>query len=478
MSGLSRRRRALVVALGASLVLGCRALGGEESSAPPNFVLLMTDDQGWGELGARGHSSLRTPHLDRLAGDGLVFERFYAAHPTCSPTRASFLTGRHPNRTGTFSWGHELPGSERTLAEELTRAGYATGHFGKWHVGSVRPEDATSPGAQGFETWASAPNFFDLDPLLSVEGTVVEHRGEGSDVVTERALAFIERSVADRRPFLAVVWYGNPHLPHVATEDDLASLGHLPEEERAYAAELEAIDRSVGTLRAGLRALGVEDRTLVWFTSDNGPRPPAPFDEEATAGLRGRKGSLWEGGVRVPALVVWPEVVEAGRRTSVVASTSDLLPTVLELAGVELPPVPLDGVSQVPALHGREVPRPRGLGFWALPTGGRVMHARKMLELMRAGERSPEEQPPVVQPDLLRGEPRGAAAWIDGDLKLHADREEGGLRYRLYDLAVDPGESRDLAAERTATVARLASDLAAWRQEVARDWLARHAPSD
>ena len=156
----------------------------------PNIVLCMADDQGWGDMGSSGHPVVQTPNLDAMAKQSLRFHRFYAAAPVCSPTRASVLTGRHPNRSGCFAWGHVVPGDEWTLAEALRERGYATGHFGKWHVGSLRSGDPTSPGEQGFEEWVSSPNYYDLDPSFSDRGAVVETEGEGSDVSVDFALRF------------------------------------------------------------------------------------------------------------------------------------------------------------------------------------------------------------------------------------------------------------------------------------------------
>ena len=144
----------------------------------PNFILAMADDQGWGEMGYQGHKALKTPYFDEMSRSGLRFDRFYAAAPVCSPTRASCLTGRHPNRMGVFKWGYPMRTGETTIAEALKKAGYTTGHFGKWHLGSVRADSAACPGANGFDEWASAPNFYENNPLFSHNGKVIEVKGE------------------------------------------------------------------------------------------------------------------------------------------------------------------------------------------------------------------------------------------------------------------------------------------------------------
>src|SRR4051812_35328677 len=160
---------------------------GRPALAKPNIILCMADDQGWGDVGYNGHPVLKTPHLDAMAAAGLRLDRFYAAAPVCSPTRGSVLTGRHPNRFGCFSWGHALRPQEVTLARALRQAGYATGHFGKWHLGSVQEGSPVNPGACGFGRWLSSPNFFDNDPVLSREGKAVPFRGESSAVTADAA---------------------------------------------------------------------------------------------------------------------------------------------------------------------------------------------------------------------------------------------------------------------------------------------------
>ena len=453
----------------AGLLAGCSPFAGTPGdAAPPNVLLIVTDDQGWGEVGARGHPHLRTPALDAMAQRGITLDRFYAAAPVCSPTRASLLTGRHPVRTRTLAWGHVLPGEEQTVAELLAARGYATGHFGKWHLGSVRAGEATSPGAQGFEEWASSPNFFDLDPRLSVNGRVVESRGEGSDVVTDRALEFVRAAVACGRPFFAVVSYGNPHLPHVALDDDLAAQSHAPADARSYYAEIEAVDRNVGRLRDALEELGVARDTLTWFTSDNGPLAPGSAEAHETAGLRGRKGSLWEGGVRVPCLITMPGVVAAGSRSSAVAGTVDVLPTLLDLAGAAPPAATLDGISLAPVLRGEPRARPRGLGFWTPPAKGRAQHAERILAAQLAGERHPEETLPVVDLGFASQRPfPGHGVWIEGDWKLHAFPGEASVRFELYELAGDPAESVDVAARHPERVERMRAALDAWQRSIA-----------
>lgn len=471
----------------ARLAAGCAALlalaacahtgAGQERTPPerPNFVLVLTDDQGWGEAGFRGHPWLRTPELDAMAAAGMELTRFYAAAPVCSPTRASLLTGRHPLRSRVATWGHELPPEELTVAELLGDAGYRTGHFGKWHLGSVRAGEPTSPGGQGFDTWASSPNFFDLSPRFSVNGRVERTEGEGSDRAMDYALEFITECAAGDEPFLAVVWLGSPHDPHQATEADLAAIaerGEAPEETWAYLAELEAVDRNVGRLRRTLREQGVADETVVWFTSDNGPRAPKAAAELSTGGLRGQKGTLFEGGVRVPCLIEWPGHIAGGTRSAQLAVTSDWLPTLLEWAHVRTPAEApaLDGVSIAGTLHGKASLERPGVGFWTLPTPGRGQRAEHILEAIEQGEVHPSESPITLDLAVYSGPPYGGtAAWQEGPWKLLRRTGKEGERLDLFDLLSDPCETRNVADDHPKVTARLARSLERWQAEVAAD---------
>ena len=423
----------------------------------PNVILVMSDDQGWGDAGFAGHQVLQTPHLDAMAAEGLVLERFYAAAPVCSPTRASVLTGKHPARLRIpgANAGH-LPSSESTLAELLRSAGYHTGHFGKWHLGTLtrdvedgrrggrENEHYSPPWWHGFEecfsteqavaTWDPMDNQFLATPTRYWTGpgrTANENlAGDDSRVIVDRVLPFIERAQEKEQPFLAVVWLHAPHQPVVAGPEYLARHADLTEGQQHYFGVLEAMDEQVGRLRAFLSERGLAENTLLWFCSDNGPEgrdaqlaDPTNRYQGSTGGLRGRKRSLLEGGVRVPGLVVWPGHIEPATRSRVPMVTSDILPTLAELLeldhALELASN-LDGVSMAAALQGATEPREAPIGF----TSGKQR------------------------------------AWLDESLKLFS-RDEGET-YALYDLDVDPGEHVDLAAEQPERVAAMRADLEAW----------------
>ena len=412
-------------------ISGCAAP--EQAADPhPNFVLVMADDMGWGQTGYYRHPVLQTPQLDAMAAAGLRFDRFYAGAPNCSPTRATVMTGRTNDRTGVQDHGFALRRQERTIARALNEAGYATAHFGKWHLNGLRgpgvpvlADDTRHPGVFGFDTWLSVTNFFERDPLMSREGLFVQHRGDSSEVIVAEALGFIRRQVERSNPFFAVIWYGSPHSPWIASEEDRAPFAGLDENSRHHYGELAAMDRSIGTLRSGLRELQIERRTVLWFTSDNGGLPKV--EPGTVAGLRGFKGSLYEGGIRVPAIIEWPEGIRQPRVTKFPSVTMDIFPTVAAIAG--LPPEaalqPQDGIDLRPLFEGEPGRREQAIGF---RHGGRI-------------------------------------ALIDNHLKIVRNSADKAA-YQVFDLAADPGETADISSDRPGETARLREAVEAWNTSV------------
>jgi len=422
---------AAVVALGLS---GCAgpARRTEERAGNPNIILCMTDDQGWGDVSYNGLKQIQTPALDAMAAEGMRFNRFYAAHPSCSPTRASVMTGRHPYRMGCLWPGMPLKKEEMTIAQAVKRAGYATGHFGKWHLngvagpGKLIPDsDPLSPRNVGFDEAFSVSNYFELDWTFSHNGVPEKVTGDGSDAIVGEALKFIEKNAKQDKPFFAVIWFGSPHVPHKPLPKDLKKAGGS-----AYYGEMVGVDRSMGTLRRGLRKLGIADDTLLWFCSDNGGwlDPAAPSDHGSNGPLRGRKGELWEGGVRVPGLIEWPARIKRPVVTEVSACTSDIYPTIVDILNLKVPNQvePLDGISLVPLLDGRMKERPSPIGFWARGFG---------------------------------------LAWNDNRYKLI---QSAPNKWDLYDITVDISEETDLAAKHPEIVNRMKAELENWRQSVQR----------
>lgn len=466
---MANTRREFLGAIGAAAGLGAlRHAGAGEAPAGrlPNVVLCMADDQGWGDMAYNGHPVLKTPHFDALARVGLRFDRFYAAAPVCSPTRGSVMTGRHPNRFGCFKWGHTLRPQEITVAEALKAAGYATGHFGKWHLGSVRKGSPVNPGASGFDEWFSAPNFFDNDPVMSREGVAVPTQGESSMVTVDAALAFIRKQAKGPKPFLAVVWFGSPHNPHQAAEEfrePYADQG----KKQDFLGEITGMDAAFGKLRAELRTLGIHENTLLWYCSDNGGLPGL-----GSTGGRGHKGQVYEGGLRVPALLDWPARIRALRVTEVPCNTCDIYPTLLEIAGVTMPnQPPLDGVSLVSLLDGKMDARPKPMGFWDHPTGGVGTPSKpwmaELLEAQKAGKEPVPARLDLDAAEIKRQYPEdsfpGHAAWLDWPWKLHRiEAKTGAVKIELYNLADDAGEKNDLAAQQAERVKALLAALEGW----------------
>ena len=412
--------------------------------------------------------------MDEMARNGLRFDRFYAAAAVCSPTRGSVMTGRHPNRFGCFAWGHTLRPQEITIAEALKKAGYATGHFGKWHIGSVRADGAASPGNSGFDEWFSSPNFYENNPLFSHNGKVIETKGESSDVTAGLAMDWIGKVAKGKKPFLAVVWFGNPHSPHVAVDKFKNMYSDQPDGVAHFYGEITAMDAALGKMRSGLRKLGIADNTVLWYCSDNGSLPKG-----SSGGLRARKGSLYEGGIRVPAVLEWPAWVKANRITDINANTSDIYPTLLELAGVALPKNQprLDGISLAPLLRGEKQVRKQPMGFWTYHNRGYGRHARRMLEALRQEQLDGNQQPAAPEGQIGHFHPAdnlsGHSAWIEGDYKLHripVKKNATQFNYELYHLVNDPKESNNLLNEDKSRLAkrfgRMKAELVTWQQSV------------
>jgi arylsulfatase A-like enzyme len=412
------------------------------AAAPrPNIIFVMADDMGWGETSYRGHPVLKTPNLDAMAAAGLRFERFYAGAPVCSPTRATVMTGRSNDRCGVLTHGYALRLQEKTIAQALQAAGYVTGHFGKWHLNGhsgpgvpLLADDPRQPAAFGFDEWLSVSNFFDMNPLLSRGGRFEEFEGDSSEIVVAEAVKFLKQHRDDGQPMFAVVWYGTPHSPFRALPEDKAQFGGLDEASANHYGELVALDRSLGTLRAALRDLGIADNTLLVFCSDNGGLPG--IRPETVGGLRGNKGSVYEGGLRVPGILEWPGTIQP-RITSYPACTLDLFPTVADIlslpADVFIQPV--DGLSLKPLLSKELETRSKPIPF--------RFHAQSAL--------------------------------VDNRHKIVTTNRAGG-KLELYDLEADPHESHDLSGEQKERFEQLKQQLVAFNKSVDDSFAGRDYP--
>ena len=442
------------------------------SENKPNIILVMADDLGWGDVAYNGHPVIKTPHLDAMAANGLKFNRFYAGAPVCSPTRGSVLTGRHPQRYGipTANQGH-MKDNEVTLPEVLKSQGYTTGHFGKWHLGTMTPEYSgkrnrkpekhySTPGMNGIDEWFAteyAVSTWDPYKPENAHDSVVDPRvlywengeniidgfaqglvGCDSRIIMDKALPFIEKQAKSETPFFALIWFHAPHSPVVAGPEYLAMYSDEEEGKQHYYGVVTALDDQLGRLRSALREWGVADNTMVWFCSDNGPEgnPEARRRNQGSAAdFRGRKRSLYEGGVRVPGILEWPVKV-SGKETNFPAVTSDYFPTILAVLSFhihEMNTRPYDGVSLLPVIEDGLKVRPR--------------------------------------PILFDG--HGLATLNDNRYKLvhnptqERHRSDNGTasvaEWELYDLMADPSETINLAERQPELLKRMRSQLRAWQ---------------
>ena len=362
-SGL-RRIAGLILIAGAvtRLMSGASVAVSAETRHVPNIVIILTDDQGWGDLSVNGNTNLSTPNIDSLARDGASFDRFYVC-PVCSPTRAEFLTGRYHPRSGVYSTssgGERMNLDEMTIADTFKAAGYATGAFGKWHNGMQYPYHPNGRGFDEFYGFCSGHWGDYFSPPLEHNGQIVPGDGFIIDDLTNKAMAFIESN--KDKPFFAYLPYNTPHSPMQVPDPywdkfkdkELALHNRDAEREdightRCALAMCENIDWNVGRLLEKLDALELTDDTIVIYFCDNGPN-----GVRWNGGMKGRKGSTDEGGVRSPLLMRWPEHIPAGKQVTHLGAVIDLLPTLADLAGIDVASKkPLDGISLKPVLAGQ-----------------------------------------------------------------------------------------------------------------------------
>jgi N-acetylgalactosamine-6-sulfatase len=434
----------LLLALAAFPALQVQAKAGQ-----PNIVFIFADDWGYGDLSAHGSTFVRTPNLDRMAAEGIDFTNFTVNNPVCSPSRTAVMTGQFPARNsihqhfagvdanakrGMPDW---LDPTVPMLPRLLKQAGYKTGHFGKWHLG--KGQDAPSEEAYGYDEYAT----FNGSGTNEIEASGLES--------VEHALDFIRRH--KDQPFFVNLWLHETHLPHFPLDKYMEQFKDLDEQKQVYASVVAEGDEGVGKVLGLLRELGIDEKTLVVFSSDNGPEFTRGksawfhnsnskkgglggyFSVGETGGLKGQKRSLYAGGIRVPFIVRWPDVVPAGKAdTTSVITAVDLLPTFLEVAGVQLPEgYRPDGQSALSAFRGEDFTRTKPI-FWEW--------------------KGPNVQP-FTWPHLgIR----------DGRWKLITNGEM--QRTELYDLESDWAEAKDVSAEHPEMVRDLSARLTAWKDSM------------
>ena len=430
----------VAIAVAATIALPAPATVAGENTAdvwPPNVIVILADDAGYGDYSFVGNTNLSTPAIDSLARDGAVLSQFFV-QPVCSPTRAELLTGRYAPRSGVrgVSLGQErMDPAERTLANVFHDAGHATGCFGKWHNGTQWPYH---PQARGFDTFYGFTeghwNSYHNAPMEH-DGRFVRGTGYIADDITSHAIDFVRRSQADGRPFFCYLALNTPHSPMDVPDDEWSRFRDKPiglrgpegdgEDlpfTRAALAMMENLDANVGRVLATLDSLGIADDTILVFFSDNGPN-----SSRWCGGLRGRKGSTDDGGVRSVCCLRWPGRIRPGTRIPQIAGAIDLLPTLAGLAGVTLGPTqPLDGIDLAPLLLG-----------------------------------TAEAESVAKQADG-----RAIVASFGGKVSVRSQTHRLDADGRLYNMDADPGQTHDLAAAEPAEAARLGALATDWRRDV------------
>ncbi|MFN3484316.1 MAG: sulfatase [Planctomycetota bacterium] len=425
----------------------------------PNVVLFLADDLGWGDLGCTGHPAIQTPHLDAFARQGMRLTQCYAASAVCSPSRSALLTGRTPYRNGVYTWiaeGSEvhLRAGEITIARLLRERGYSTCHVGKWHLnGKFNNPAQPQPGDHGYDWWLAtqnnaAPSHKNPTNFVRNGRAVGPLEGYSATLVAHEAIQWLREKRNPKKPFFLSVWTHEPHLPIESDPRFMEPYASIEDEGvRQHHGNVTQLDHAFGLLMKALDELGLAADTLVFFTSDNGPEGDGRKGRTrgSTGGLRGRKRSMYEGGIRVPGIVRWPGRIPAGTTSDQPVIGSDFFATVCAATGTPPPgDRTLDGVDLLPVLTGRGPVKRRIPLYWRLGMASDGLHV----------------------------------AMRDGPWKILASEDLS--RFELYNLEEDPGESRELSArepERLATMKKELAELHRAIEAEGPDWWKRYSPN-
>ena len=413
----------------------------------PNFIIFLTDDQGWGDLACYGHPEIKSPNLDRFATEGMRLTQCYAACSVCSPSRSAILTGRTPYRNGVWRWipggsQYHLRSSEISIATLLKARGYNTCHAGKWHLnGKFNSDEQPQPDDHGYEHWLATQNNaapHHMNPTNYVRNRKATGRLEGPSAViaAEEAVTWLQARDNKKAPFFITVWTHEPHLPIESAPEYMKHYAHIEDDGiRQHHGNITQLDDAFGRLMKAVDDMGYRDDTFVFFTSDNGPEGNGIRGRTrgSTGGLRGRKRATHEGGIRVPGLLRWPGKIAAGSSSATPVIGSDIFPTICEIVGIPLPgDRVIDGASMLPLFANKAISR--------------------------------------LEPLYWRNHLASASSRIAlrvGDYKIIGSDDRS--KFELYNIAADWQETRNLAEAEPERFAALKAQLIAYDQSVLDD---------
>ena len=431
----------------------------------PNVVILLADDLGYKDVGCYG-GPVQTPAIDQLAKDGVRFTDFYSGCAVCSPSRATLLTGRHHIRTGVYSWisdegqNSHLLLRERTIAEILKDRGYSTAHVGKWHLGlPTKNRSKPTPSHHGFDYWFTtwnnaSPSHKNPNNFIRNGEAVGPLEGYSCQLVADEAIDWLDNHRHPKAPFFLNIWFHEPHAPIAAPDKIVSTYGELKDKTAIYSGTIDNTDRAISRVVEKSKTMGVRENTLIIYASDNGS-----YRDDRTGNLRGRKGSNWDGGIRVPGIFSWPEVIRKNRAVKEPAGLVDVLPTLCGLLHLEVPQDrAIDGSDLSPLLKGEinRFQRHQPM-FWHL------QKSRPMVA-MRDGDFSLVANPDyeISQSNMFQ------ESWIPRV-------KNGGYKdFQLFDLNKDPGQTQNIASDNPELLKKLKAKLLKINQSIMADGVDWH----